>query len=74
MNEELKARIDEALAQTRVVLDQFENIEHRIAVLVEGQRQQLGMIMGDLKVRENQHLLHKLIVVLNNLKTEVAES
>lgn len=59
MTEELEKRIHAAL-------DSLEAIEHRVAVLIEGNRQQLDNVMGTLKIRELRHELHCIAVAIAN--------
>ena len=42
--------IQELIARTVIMLDSMEAMEHRIAIIVEGQRQQIGHLVADLRL------------------------
>ena len=50
--EEDKKALRELIARALVMVEALENIEHRVGIVIEGGRQQLGHLVGDLRIRE----------------------
>lgn len=57
MNAELIKRIETAL-------DTLENLEHRVSAVIEGGRQQLSHLVGELKIRELRQELRNIVTAL----------
>ena len=70
--EKILTEMQDLVPRVVVMVDGLENIEHRISILIEGQRQQLDHVVGTLRIREMQaemrHIRKRLDQIYEELK------
>jgi len=56
------------IVRTVAMLDNMETMEHRVATIVEGQRQQIGHLVSDLKLPDMRAELRAISTSLKSIE------
>lgn len=67
----LQEELKDLIARTIVMLDSMEAMEHRVATIVEGQRQQIGYLVSDLKLPDMRAELRAIRTAMERVEKKL---
>jgi hypothetical protein len=59
------------MARTVAIIEGFEAMEHRVAAVIEGGRQQLSHVVADLHLPEMRQELRAMVTTLKNIEKKL---
>lgn len=74
MNEAIDKAIEDLIKRIETSMDNFEDVEHRVATVIEGSRTQLSHLAESLKIRQIRGEFRDMIAAVNNLAAAIRAS
>ncbi len=70
----MELALSDLIKRVTVAMENFENVEHRVADIIEGNRVQLSHLGAQLKIREIRGEFRDMIAAMNSLAGALADS
>lgn len=74
MKETTEIAIEQLIKRIETSMASFEDVEHRVATVIEGSRTQLSHLAESLKIRQIRGEFRDMISAVNNLAAAIRET